>query len=98
MSDLIAVIAEFHLKPEHHDQGVATLRGLIEPSRNDKGCVYYDLFKDHDKENTYIMMETWASREEWHEHCNQAFLKEAQKECQPCLAEPVIVRSFNIDQ
>lgn len=38
------------------------LRGLVEPSRKDPGCLSYDLHRDIDSPGTFVFYETWTSR------------------------------------
>ena len=38
---------------------------------NDKGCIQYDMHKDHEDNNTYVFVETWESQKLLDEHMNK---------------------------
>ena len=49
---------------------------LIEPTRNEKGCLQYDLHQDNEDPAVFIFYENWESRELWQEHMKNSHLAE----------------------
>jgi quinol monooxygenase YgiN len=41
---------------------------LIEPTRNEKGCIQYDLHQDNENPAHFLFYENWESRELWQTH------------------------------
>ena len=36
---------------------------LVEPARNENGCLYYDLYQDANAPDTFILLDGWTSKE-----------------------------------
>jgi quinol monooxygenase YgiN len=50
------------------------MSSLMAPSRQDKGCLRYDLYEAQGAPGTFINLETWASQEDIHAHLAQPHL------------------------
>jgi quinol monooxygenase YgiN len=51
-----------------------TLLALIEPTRNEKGCLSYHVLRDIEHENCFTLLHQWMSREALDKHlCSDAF-------------------------
>jgi len=48
---------------------------LIEPTRNEDGCLQYDLHQDNENLAVFIFYENWESRELWQNHMESSHLK-----------------------
>ena len=69
----INVVASITLKEEESENVFEALKALHSAThREDKGCLQYDLHKDHDKANTYVFIETWESEALLDEHMKKA--------------------------
>jgi quinol monooxygenase YgiN len=44
------------------------LRGLVEPSRRDPGCLNYDLHVSLETPGLFLFYENWATRADWDAH------------------------------
>jgi len=44
------------------------LEKLIEPTRNEEGCIQYDLHQDNENPNLFLFFENWVNRELWQVH------------------------------
>ncbi len=64
----LTIIANIHAKPDHIDLVKAELEKLIPITRQEKGCVKYDLHQDNDDPAHFLFYETWDSRELWQIH------------------------------
>jgi quinol monooxygenase YgiN len=65
---LLTVIAEFYAKPGSEEELRGLLKGLVEPSRKEPGCVQYDLHVDNDQGGHFLFYENWASKAHLEEH------------------------------
>jgi quinol monooxygenase YgiN len=59
----LTVVATIVAKPGCEKDVEALLTGLVEPSRNDKGCLLYDLHRAVDQPGVFLFYETWESKE-----------------------------------
>lgn len=59
----VNVVAVIAARPGCAGEVEGWLRGLVEPSRKDPGCLRYDLHRSLDEEGVFVFYETWESRE-----------------------------------
>ncbi|MGA5654019.1 putative quinol monooxygenase [Rahnella contaminans] len=64
----IRVVATIVAKPEFKKQVTEALLDVIEPSRQEVGCLQYELHGDLDKEGTFVFYERWASEDALKQH------------------------------
>jgi quinol monooxygenase YgiN len=63
--DSVHVIAIFYAEMGKEDEMEGVLRGLIEPTRREPGCIRYDLLRSLKGENyvEFVFVEEWATEE-----------------------------------
>lgn len=71
----LTIIARIEAKNDHIDPVKSELVKLIEPTRQEEGCLQYDLYQDNDNPAVFLFFENWASRELWQVHMNTEHLK-----------------------
>lgn len=49
--------------PEERDGFLQTVRGILEPTRVEPGCISFYLYQDIENENTFILVEEWEMKE-----------------------------------
>ena len=54
----------------------AELEKLIPITREEKGCIQYDLHQNNEDPAHFLFYENWESRELWQDHMNNQHLKE----------------------
>lgn len=75
----IGVIARLKIKPESTAQFEETFLELAKKVRaNEKGCLYYDCFKDMADESVYVIMERYESEEALEAHGKSDYFRAAQ--------------------
>ena len=65
---MVSVILKMRALPEKRMEVKQTLQALIEPTRNEKGCLGYDVFEDIENRNSFCLVERWASRKDLDNH------------------------------
>lgn len=60
---VVNVVAVITARPGCEEAVEGWLRGLLEPSRQDPGCLAYDLHRSLDEPGTFVFYEAWESRE-----------------------------------
>ncbi len=60
----------FVAKEGHEKQLSTLLNSMIDTSRNEQGCLLYDIFQYESNPNKFIVLESWADEEslEGHKH------------------------------
>ncbi len=75
MSKVLTIIARIEAKPGRIELVKAALLKLIEPTRQEQGCLQYDLHQDNENPNVFVFYESWQSRILWQTHMNNDHLK-----------------------
>jgi len=75
MSNVLTIIARIEAKPGKIDLVKTALIKLIEPTRQEQGCLQYDLQQDNENPNVFMFYESWQSRTLWQTHMNNDHLK-----------------------
>ena len=64
----ISVIATTRAKSGHEDAVRKGFASLVKPSRQEPGCLRYDVFEDQQYTGRFYTYEEWASEEALHVH------------------------------
>jgi quinol monooxygenase YgiN len=65
---MIVVIARVQTDAERRERLVEMGQALVLASRRDAGCLAYDLYEDVARENAFVVVEEWESREALDQH------------------------------
>jgi quinol monooxygenase YgiN len=84
----VDVIAHIHAKPGKESELQKVLEGFVEPTRQEEGCIRYDLFVDLDHPTKFTFIEEWASREALNKHGQSAHIQAGRALFPDLLAEP----------
>ena len=60
---MLKIVAKCDVKDEKRTEFVQNATQLIDKSREDAGCISYELFHDVEKPNFYFFIEEWKSPE-----------------------------------
>ncbi len=72
---MLIVIAKFRAKPDKRLQMVDMVKGLLEPSRNEEGCIVYEFLQDPFDPDSFTFYERWRSREDLELHFEEPHFK-----------------------
>lgn len=64
----IKIVAILTIKEQYQDKFPAELKTLVENSRKEEGCNYYELNQNADNPLEFIFLEHWASAEALEKH------------------------------
>ncbi len=45
-----------------------SIRGMLEPTRVERGCISYCLYEDIENKNTFTLLEEWKTRDDLEKH------------------------------
>ena len=87
MSKSLTIVAKILVHEEHRELVKSELLNLIETTRNEAGCIQYDLHQDHENPNLFLFFENWTSRELWQAHMNNDHINAYRKKVEGCVAD-----------
>jgi quinol monooxygenase YgiN len=65
---MIIVRITMNVRPEKRKEVMQTLLSMIEPTRQEKGCLGYYVFQNTEDENSVSIIEEWETREDLDRH------------------------------
>lgn len=71
----IRLIATIVAKEGYENDVLSICVGMIEPSRQDEGCLQYELNKDTSHPGTFIFLEVWENQSAVDKHNETAHMK-----------------------
>ncbi|SFB58055.1 Quinol monooxygenase YgiN [Rhizobium sp. NFR07] len=75
MTGQLTLIARLTARPECAEALGEALAGLIEPTRNEEGCIEYHLHRDNDDGCLWILYENWTSRADLDAHFGKPYTR-----------------------
>ncbi|MBV9385698.1 MAG: antibiotic biosynthesis monooxygenase [Chroococcidiopsidaceae cyanobacterium CP_BM_ER_R8_30] len=89
----ICVVARFVALPEKAETLKAVLLELVEPTRQEAGCLKYELFQNQSEPTDFTFVEEWASNDALDTHLESAHIKALSNQLDGLIAaEPDICR------
>jgi quinol monooxygenase YgiN len=77
--DEVTVVAVAKLKPEHEERALELLRGVIEATHGEEGCVKYTLHRSNNEPCTFSIVERWRSQADLDAHFGQPHMAPMQE-------------------
>ena len=74
MNKPLTIVGKIEAAPDQVDFVKTELLKLIPITRNESGCIQYDLHQDNDNPTIFLFYENWESREQWQQHMNNSHL------------------------
>lgn len=74
MKNVLTIVARIEAKKESIELVKSELLKLIDTTRNEKGCIQYDLHQDNVRPEVFLFYENWESRELWQTHIGNTHL------------------------
>ncbi|MFC1233813.1 putative quinol monooxygenase [Vibrio sp. F74] len=83
----LTILAKIEAKPGQSEFVKQEVLKLVEPSRQDEGCIEYRLQADNNNDGLFVMFEMWQSPEMLKKHIEtehfQAFVKNTEGKIEP---------------
>lgn len=92
----LKVIARIKAKPEAADQVRELLRGLIEPSRREPGCVSYELMQNRLDPTDFTFVEEWTGDADLAAHASSGHINEVGPKLLDVVAEAPDIRTYSV--
>ena len=72
----LTIIAKLKAKSGYEEQLYELLRGLLEPTRAEEGCINYDMHRSVEEPGLFMFYENWESRPLWERHMESPHVQE----------------------
>jgi len=92
---MIRVVAHFKPKLGKLEEARRLLLGFTQPTRAEKGCVFYDLHENPDDPDDLTFIEEWQTVEDLDAHGESVHLREGRKQM-PELMAVIDVRRYRM--
>jgi quinol monooxygenase YgiN len=88
---MVYVIATANVRPESRETYLEAARICIAATRNETGCLAYDLHQSVTDPNRFVFVERWTSREALEAHFTTDHLQTFRGIAKACIAIPTAV-------
>lgn len=70
----LTIVANIHAKAGQEQLVASELPKLLEPTRQETGCIQYDLHRDNDDPAHFMFYEIWETHDLWQAHKHTAHI------------------------
>ena len=95
---MIVVAVRVHVKAGKREEFIKLAQGMLEPSRDEKGCISYNFYADTQDANAFIYFEEWESGEALKQHTRSAHYSRYTDQVPPLLERPAEVRVYTVSK
>ncbi len=93
---MVRVVARVVAIPEKVEQLKLVLFGLIDPSRQESGCIQYELLQNHEDPTDFVFVEEWESEALLNAHLESPHINEADAKLEGLLAAEPDIRLYRL--
>ena len=68
MTGMIIVTLRMTVQPGKRHDFAETIRGMLKPTRVERGCISYCLYEDIENKNIFVLVEEWKTRDDLKKH------------------------------
>lgn len=90
MDEQLTVVAVFRARPDHGIALGAALRAMLAPTRQEVGCLNYDLYTSDDDPEIFFFHETWRSANDHRAHLDTPHVRQLLAISAGMLLEPIL--------
>ena len=95
MKDSVRVIARITAKPGTEDRVKSVLSNLVEPTRQESGCLHYELLQNSENSAEFVLLEEWENAAALDNHTAAPHTQEAETQVKDWLQQvPPDVRIY----
>ena len=94
--DTLHVVAHFHAKTDKAEELRTLLEGLVEPTRQEPGCIRYELHAHTNDPNQFTFIEEWTGPDRLAAHFETEHIKNAIPRLPDLLTQDLDVRTYTM--
>lgn len=92
----VRVVARVLALPEKVEKVKSVLLSLIEPSRQESGCIQYELLQNHEAPTDFVFVEQWENEALLNAHLESPHINEADTKLEGLLAAEPDIRLYRL--
>lgn len=92
----VRVVARVVARPGKVEELRALLRGLVEPTRREPGCVTYELLQNKTDPTDFTFVEEWRSEADLDAHLQSEHLRQARSRLSDLVAADPDIRRYTV--
>jgi quinol monooxygenase YgiN len=92
----VTVVARIKAKAGLEQQVANAVHALVQPTREEPGCINYDLHQSFEDKALFLLYENWISKKDLDEHLEMPYLKDFLAKAPDILAEPVEITLWDM--
>ena len=96
MAETLRVIANLTSKSGKEMDALEVMKGLVEPTRAEPGCLQYDLYLNAENKAHCALIEEWKDQPTYYSHFNTDHIKSALKRAEELLADHVDIKKLQL--
>jgi quinol monooxygenase YgiN len=96
MKTTVRVVAHLIALPGHQEALKSVLTGLVEPTRQEDGCLLYELLQNQEDPTDFVFVEEWESEALINAHLDSPHINEAEAKLEGLLAAPPDIRLYRL--
>lgn len=85
------IVARFRAREGHAQEVETLLRGFVEPSRGEDGCLFYDLHREIEGDQAFIILDGWRDKSAFEAHASSAHVARTLALLEPLLAAAPVI-------
>jgi quinol monooxygenase YgiN len=90
MSKQLPLIVKFEVKKDKLEFVKSELMKILEPTRNEEGCILYELHQDLNNPNILMFYEVWKTKDYWKAHDNKQHIVDFKKAIEGSVAKVTV--------
>jgi quinol monooxygenase YgiN len=94
---MIIVTAMMNVKPGKKDAFILDAKELVVTTRQEKGCISYDLLASTEDEDLLVMLEKWENIESLNAHMETDHFKKFGGTIERFLTKEIEIKSYSVD-
>ena len=75
MNQKLPMVVKFNVKKDKIDMVKQALLDILEPTRNEEGCLLYELHQDIHDPSIFMFYEVWQTVDHWKAHDKQPHIE-----------------------
>lgn len=91
---MIVVVSDNFIKEGKAESLIPAYRKVMEYTRKQPGCIYYEAFLSTDDPNTFVFFEKWASEEDLNVHLEDQVFNDMYKEIEDCFSADESLKKY----
>lgn len=92
----LRVVARVVALPDKIEDLKIILTGLLEPTRKENGCIFYDLMQNNTNPAEFVFVEEWKSETDLQAHLASDHIQEALVKCHNLVEMLPDIRSYQL--